>query len=770
MTTLHHFVSARLRLAAARAGSMRLTLVALFALALLPRLYRLDAQSLWLDEGGTWVEVTGRSGKGWLALLAELFSPDAGYPLYHLLLKAWVALAGDSEWALRFPSALAGAAAVVAVYLAAAEVARSTGAGPRASALSGAEGWPTRARALLPAMFVALSPFALWHAQDAKAYSLLLLVVALELWALLRALRREDARAWLLVLALALASLFVHRLALLSASGVALAYALTRGRLAAGDLPRPGERRAWRSLLRPSTARWAGLVVAGACGALGVAGTILAARGEAAAAERAGVGPLVGLGLTFARFSLDRWPGDVAGFLGLPAPVWLLPFAALTLWGLALLARDASARGPAAIALLCLFISPLALFGLTLALAPVFQARYAVSAFPAWALLLAYPILRQSGQRQEPEAGWGRSRLFVLSSVLYGAAVVAGVLMLLQPDRGLFSGAPVKEQWREAVAELAARAHPDDLVIVHPYYVLPLYEYYAPRVTPDPLPQPVTFPIFGEGDRGGLADPTRAQLLEHVRRRYEPFFNQVARGKKRALLLIAPDHARSVDPPKTLEELTAEWERAGADPARRPVAADRYGWLGLRFEYPQRTWPCGGAEYVGVAVMCQSFPEYFRLAGDPVAIPEPELPLAAVFGGELKLRGYTLALHAGAARPGGTLPVTLFWEAAQPPTRAYRMFLHLCQDCERPPPANQDGPPLFGYPPAGDTTTWRVGDPVHDERAIRLPPDLPPGRYTLLLGVYPADQPTIEARLAIETDARTLGANRLVLGEVEIGP
>src|SRR5262245_11543836 len=91
----------------------------LFILALALRLYRLGGQSLWLDEGGRWAEVTG---EGWLALLAELWSRTAAYPLYHVLLKAWVGVAGDSEWALRFPSALAGAGAVVAIYLAAREL------------------------------------------------------------------------------------------------------------------------------------------------------------------------------------------------------------------------------------------------------------------------------------------------------------------------------------------------------------------------------------------------------------------------------------------------------------------------------------------------------------------------------------------------------------------------------------------------------------------------------------------------------------------------
>ncbi|HWQ13005.1 MAG TPA: DUF2723 domain-containing protein [Roseiflexaceae bacterium] len=800
---LHNFVTSRPRLLAAlewaRARPLPLVLLALFVAALVPRLYGLDAQSLWLDEGGTWAEVTR---KGWATLLAELLSPDAGYPLYHLLLKGWTALAGDSEWALRFPSAIAGAGVVVAVHLAAVEL---TGAGQRALRAGKIPVSPMAHR-LSPALFVALSPFAIWHAQDAKAYSLLLLVAALELWALLRAFRRDDRGGWLLVLALALTSVFVHRLALLLAAGVALAVALIR-RMTNAERRTP---KAFQSPdthgVRPARSRWNAerrttkafqappgmtdherrtthdergrgvsrcwslvsshqlwLVVSGACAALGVAGTILAARGEAAGGERAGEGPLAGLGLVFARFSLDRWPGEVEGFLGLPALAWLLPFAALMLWGLALLARDAAARRPAAVALLCLLVAPLGLLALTLALAPVFQARYAAPAFPAWALVIAYPLLRAS-----PETGWRggqaptrfRGGVFrrdfappslpAASAVgLFAAVLLASALMLLQPGKGIFSGAPVKEQWRAAVAELAARAQPDDLLIVHPYYVLPLYDYYASRVTPDPLPRPATFPIFAEGDRGGAREPTRAQLLEFVRRRYEPFFNQAARGKKRALLLIAPEHARTVDPP--------------------PAPGDRFGWVGLRFQYPQRTWPCGGVELLGVAVMCQSFPEHFRLAGDPPRVPQPAAPLEAVFGGELRLRGYTLAPHGGALRPGGTLPLTLYWEAAAPPTRRYRMFLHLCRVCDSPPLANDDGPPLMGYPPAGDTTTWRVGDPVHDERALRLPRDLPPGRYTLLLGVYPEGEPAIAARLPVATAARTLPAGRLVLGEVEIG-
>lgn len=707
-------------------------LLTLFALAI--RLYRLDAQSLWLDEGSTWAEVSGRSGKGWLALLAELFSPSAGYPLYHLILKAWIAVAGDSEWALRFPSALAGALAAPALLLAATELQHS---------LRGQSSVRTWWRFPLAAgMLSALSPYALWHAQDAKVYSLLILCVALLFWTLLRALRTGAGRDWRLFLSVAFISVFVHRLALLALAGAILAVAVQYWRA--------------RTLARPPGGLNPMILAGGALalGAIGIAGTLLAARGERPGSAAA-VGPFEGIWLTFTRFSLDRWPGDLDGYLGLPGWLWLVPFLLLTCWGFALVVRDARSGDYGAVLLLCLLIAPLGLFAIVHTLAPVYQARYAAPAFPAWIVLLAYPLLK-AGTSENRATGEPSARGFSprqsslsarLAALLVVVGAIAGVATLLQPGKGLFSGAPVKEQWREGVTALARRVHPDDLVLLHPYYVAPLYDYYANRVTPDPLPQPAIFPIFAEGDTCGIAAPTPAEIQECSRRRYEPFFNQQAQGRKRALLLIAPDHARTVDPP--------------------PLPDDRFGWVGLRFQYPQRTWPCGGVELVGVMLMCQSYPETFN-AGGAGAIPQPETPLDITFGAELRLRGVTLLPHGDAYRPGGTLPVTLYWAAAAAPTKDYRFFLHLCRDCDLPPPANDDGPPLSGYPPAGLTSTWRVGDPVHDERTLALPADLAPGTYTLLLGVYSGDGAPATRLPITGGAAETLAENRLVLARIEV--
>jgi mannosyltransferase len=720
----------------------------LFVFGLASRLYRLGAQSLWLDEGGTWSEVTGRTGKGWLALFGELWSKDAAYPLYHILLKVWVTLAGDSEWALRFPSALAGAATIVVMYYAALEFARPT-TDDRPFALSSRY-------ALIVALLFAISPFALWYAQDAKVYSLLMLAVALEIWALLHALNRPGPQSWLSLAGISLLSLFVHRLALLPVAGAALAYALvwptTDHRPPTTDDRRRvvgGRSSAWRI----GVALVALVLAAG-----GVAGLASLAVSDASQSVEGHIaaGPLQALWLTFTRFSLDRWPGDIAGYLGLPLAIWLLPCAALTLWGGLLLTRDTLARRPGAIAIVCMAGAPLLLLALALALmaVPIYEARYATVAFPAWVLLLAYPFV--DGRRTTDDGRCAKQLVALILSrgrwSVVGGLLLVNALLLFQPNKGLFSGDPLKEQWREAVTYVARQAHPDDLIIIHPYYVGLMWDYYATRVTPDSLPQPVIFRVFAGGDCA-KANPNPAKELECIRRKYnEPFFNKMAYGKKRALLLIAPEHAKTVDPP--------------------PTPDDKYGWVGLRFQFSsdQRTWPCGGTgdAYIGVEVMCQSYPSTYN-AGGRGQVPQPSTPLDATFGGELHLRGYSLDLFDGLAQPGGALPISLYWDSAMPPTHDYQMFLHLCRDCTLPPLAQDDSPPLHGYPPAGRTTTWKkVGDPVHDERTVALPADLPPGRYMLLLGVYPVGNSAEQARLPVASAAPVLGGTRVVLGEIEI--
>lgn len=681
-----------------------------FAVALALRLYRLGAQSLWLDEGGTWVEITG---KGWGTLLRELISPTAAYPLYHLLLKGWVALAGDGEWALRFPSALAGALAVVAVYSAAREV--HAGA--------------TRGGALLAAALMALSPYALWHSQDAKVYSLLMLVVALLIWAALRVLRTSTQRDWLLFAGLAVVGVLAHRLALLALAALLVGLALAWSR---------------RALALRASLGFAGVLLA-TLGVVGLSRAIVSNGWQESGHIAAG--PTLGLWLSLVSFAVDR--GNIGGWLGVPLLVWMLPVLLLALLSLVVALSDAFRGRAQATLLVCAAAVPLLLFAVALALAQVYEARYATVAYPAFVLLLVYP--------------WQRAELArrLAGALICGALLVNGAV-LFQPQHGLFSGAPVKEAWRAAITKLAGELHPDDLLIIHPYYTLPLWQYYAPRVTPDPLPQPVVFTDFSQGFCAQQFVGQPDKIRDCFKRNTDAQYLEKAYGAKRALLLIAPDHAATVDRPKTVADLRNEGIRADQN--------DPYGWLGLRFAIPQKTWPCGGDTFVGLEIMCQSYPDAYGKVGAAAQI-NPAFPLEAVFGNEIRLRGYSLDLLGGKARPGGSLPVTLYWEAATKPTKQYSMFLHLCKDCDVPPLAHTDGPPLRGYEQAGNTLTWQISDPVHDERALPLPATLAPGRYTLLLGVYPVGQPDEASRLPVESaQSEVQGGTRLVLGQIDVSP
>lgn len=657
----------------------------LFVAALSVRLYRLDAQSLWLDEGSSWI----LSQADWRHLLGELLNPAAAYPLYHLLLKGWITLFGDSEAALRMPSALAGALAVPLIYLAATECARLNGAKERFT-LHG----------LAAATIALTAPYAIWYAQEAKVYALLLCCAAAITWLTLRTVGAGTPRDQIALAAFALGVPFVHRLALL----------LTLAVGAVALLVHPPSWR-WR------IPAWAGLSLA----AIGLVAGIALGLGSETAVTGAYIpaGPLQALWLTFVRFAVDRWPGDAPWW-------WLLPWLALAGWGLWRAALDLGGpRRQAAAALLGLFGVPLALFLAQLVFTRIYEARYLIIIFPAWILLLTYPLASL------PTSSVSRNVLLTLLALAVGTAGPA----LFQPVKGLFSGDPVKEQYREAIRELAIRVHPDDAVVIHPGYIRPLYDYYMGRFLVDPAPKPLTFDNFWRG-------PTTYGRREWERERRERLT-----GFTRSFLLIAPDHARTVDV---------------------PLPGDEYGWVGLFWAYSreQRTWPCGIWRYNGVHLLCQEAPEPYYTR----ETLRPTTAANAVFGGNLRLLGYTLkattAHGPGVYRAGGNIPISLFWDVNEMPTMDYSFFLHLCRDCEIPPAAGDDGPPLEGYLP---TSTWLPGKPARDDRTIHLPADLAPGRYTLLVGVFDPRDPTPAGRLPL-VGAPDLGAGRLGLGTVEVIP
>ncbi len=123
-----------------------------------------------------------------------------------------------------------------------------------------------------------------------------------------------------------------------------------------------------------------------------------------------------------------------------------------------------------------------------------------------------------------------------------------------------------------------------------------------------------------------------------------------------------------------------------------------------------------------------------------VVPPEPPALTPAIVEGTTF--EYGIALLGLGASTDGALYLELYWRADQRIPADYTVFLHLVDAQGLPviPPA--DAPPLNGDWP---TSAWVPGQAFADVRLIPLPPTLPPGRYTLRLGLY---DPVSGARVA----------------------
>lgn len=133
-------------------------LAALILLGFLLRLIRLDFQPLWWDEGySVWFAARP------LADMLRLTAADIHPPLYYALLHGWSGLFGLSPAALRFFSLIAGLLAIPLAYLGGRDL-RNPRAGVIAAAL------------------VAINPLAIYYSQEIRMYGLAATLSLAALW------------------------------------------------------------------------------------------------------------------------------------------------------------------------------------------------------------------------------------------------------------------------------------------------------------------------------------------------------------------------------------------------------------------------------------------------------------------------------------------------------------------------------------------------------------------------------------------------------------
>lgn len=98
--------------------------------------------------------------------------------------------------------------------------------------------------------------------------------------------------------------------------------------------------------------------------------------------------------------------------------------------------------------------------------------------------------------------------------------------------------------------------------------------------------------------------------------------------------------------------------------------------------------------------------------------------------GHIRLAGYRLVPEA--PHPGDLLTLTLYWQPQVVPSEDYTVFVHLL-DAAGNIITQADGVPVDGRYP---TSAWEAGESIIDSRPVQIPPDLPGGEYTLIIGLY----------------------------------
>lgn len=392
--------------------------LALVLLAFGLRFYGLEHQSLWRDE----VDSIRFASLPLGDLIRTYAGQGQNGPLYYLYLRLWLGLFGESEFALRSSSAVAGVLGVALCY----RVGRR---------LFGGQAGPTLASALLCAM----SPYLVWYAQEGKMYAHIVAITLLIIDLCLGALEHGGWQRWLALALLAGLAPYVHFALMLLVPVVA-------GIILVGRLSRGVVVRAW-------LVGALGLLVLLLCAPLLRWQIPLLLRPAETGFEFV---PLAGMVASLIRsHSLGVAPG---------APEWLLvpPVVAL-LAGLLLLGANRGTK-PWPVLVQWAVIPTIGLYVVSLS-RPLFTTRYLITVAPALILLEGAgfaAILR-------------RSRLlafFLMASIL----VVSGWALWIQ------AGTPLKTDYRSATRYLLDDFKAGDLVVFQIPHGRYSFEYYRRRL------------------------------------------------------------------------------------------------------------------------------------------------------------------------------------------------------------------------------------------------------------------------------------------------
>lgn len=406
-------------------------------------------QSLRLDEAQSLWQ-TSRS----LPTIWETVARDVHVPLYHTLLYGWRLAFGSSVEAARAFSLALFLAAIPAIYRLGALL-----YGPRA--------------AIFASAIFALSPFMNWYGNEARMYSLLVLVTLCHQYWFARAWKSPARGVWRRVALWSVAGVYSHYFFWLVLAADAAFFVANR-RL----FPAAAARKAIAAALAVGAAflPWLALVVS--------------VGGPASTQPNL---PAPGSTLLFNTFSQFVFGFQTDGLNTALVSLWpvtvLLAFLAL---------RRAGRVTPETLYLVASLAVPnLVAFGVSLTLAPIYLTRYLIFTLPALYLLVAWLLVEAYPSTL--------SRYLRVGLVVAMAATLAAQVASSQT--------PVKENYREASDLLEEVAGPADVIAVSaPFTIYPvLYYYGGPAAI-------TTLPYWDRAQSGAIPPYDEARLPDELER------------------------------------------------------------------------------------------------------------------------------------------------------------------------------------------------------------------------------------------------------------
>ncbi len=646
---------------------------ALTLLAFLLRRYRLGSESFWFDEA----DIVQRALQPVSTLLQGFTEAGENGPLYTLMLHYWLAaieafpaldrvlhivFGTGMEAPVRGLSAMFGTVAIPVMYA----LARRVGG---------------TVLGFTAASLLAVNPFHIWHSQDAKMYTLLVLTALAGTLLYVEALQRNKIILWAAYVLATWVMLTVH-----SMSGLVLL-----AQLSATPFLRPNP----KSEIQNPKSRWvrwgwAMLLI------LGPLFPIAWLRLAALLNNTLDVGNWYQTtGLTdilstiFVTFAVNR-----------SAPEWELTgavlmalLAALGVWALFRLTtsqpvpsgedqlntQNSKLKTPLAPLVLALWLVPIFVFWLVTLRVPLFHPRYLVMALPPYLLMAGAGVL------------WLRRIHRAAPGIAAGVLGLASVMSLLSVN---YSQDVQKEDWRGAMVYVQDHLRLRDAIIVFPGYLVTAVDTYYKPGGPGQVPEvPVIASIPSMRTEGFGARELEMALREAIK------------GHERVWLITSPVRQESEDPDNQVQQwLQYNWNTFDTKVFNGVTV------YGISFHEVRETW-----------------------------FPAPDYPERHTYPNGLIFEGYIYEIRADATqqRDASYFPLTLYWMTSQRLQQDY-IFRVRIKDPTGKVIVDDSAGPLNGY---WRTSEWPPGKHIIDYRDLRLPGGLTPGNYTVTLEVHPPGQP-----------------------------